>query len=278
MIFELDNMTCGYGDKAVLSDISFTVESGQMLSILGPNGVGKTTLFKSMLGLLHPLKGRVLVDGEDIASWPEKRKAQVIGYIPQSHVPPFPYTVIQVVVMGCVAHLGTFAAPGAEDYEYAERMLDCLGVLHLKDRVYTEISGGERQMVLISRALVQQPKILLMDEPTANLDFGNQARVLDVVNALADAGMIVVMTTHAPDHTFLCHTQVALIERGGKVTFGSADDVVTEENLQRAYGIDVAIMHGQHDKQRLTGCIPIIGQSHIDPALLVRTHTDDTPA
>lgn len=272
MIFQLDNMTCGYGDKAVLESVSFQVEEGQMLSILGPNGVGKTTLFKSMLGLLKPMSGRVLVDGEDISQWSNKKKAQYIGYIPQSHVPPFPYTVIQVVVMGCIANLGRFASPNEQDYEFARRILDSLGVLHLQDRVYTEISGGERQMVLIARALVQQPRILLMDEPTANLDYGNQARTLDLVNALANTGMIVVMTTHSPDHTFLCNTQVALIERGGKVLFGSADEVVTEENLQRAYSIDVAILKENREGRRVTGCIPLIAQSHIDPESLLREH------
>jgi iron complex transport system ATP-binding protein len=258
MIFQLDHMSCGYHDHPVLSDISFSVETGQMLSILGPNGVGKTTLFKSMLGLLKPMAGRVLIDGEDIAGWSNRKKAQYIGYIPQSHVPPFPYSVMQVVVMGSVAHLGQFESPRPEDYEFAQRVLEELGIAHLADRVYTEISGGERQMVLIARALTQRPQILLMDEPTANLDYGNQARSLGLINRLAASGMIVVMTTHSPDHCFLCNTQVLLIERESRVTFGSADEVVTEENLQRAYDINVCILQGSHHGQSVKGCIPIL--------------------
>ena len=258
MRFELSDMSCGYGGKPVLTDVSFSVESGDVLCILGPNGVGKTTLFKSMLGLLPALKGEVRVDGESIARWDNKRKAQVIGYIPQSHVPPFPYTVLQVVTMGTVANLGMFASPGRDDYLRALTALKELGVLHLRDRIYTEISGGERQMVLIARALAQKPKILLMDEPTANLDYGNQARVLAQISRLAAQGMAVVMTTHSPDHAFLCSSKVVLIERGNRISFGAARDIVTEENLRRAYGIDVAILEGVRNDKAIQGCVPLI--------------------
>ncbi len=258
MTFELRDMACGYAGKPVLTDVSFSVGAGDILCILGPNGVGKTTLFKSMLGLLPAIRGEVLVDGESIAHWDNKRKAQVIGYIPQSHVPPFPYTVLQVVTMGTVANLGMFASPGRDDYRRALTALDELGVLHLRDRVYTEISGGERQMVLIARALAQKPQVLLMDEPTANLDYGNQARVLEQINRLAGQGMTVVMTTHAPDHAFLCSSKVVLIERGNRITFGDATDIVTEENLRRAYGIDVAILRGRRRDKAIQGCVPLI--------------------
>lgn len=258
MIFELCDMSCGYAGKAVLTDVSFSVGTGDILCILGPNGVGKTTLFKSMLGLLPPLKGEVRVDGQSIAHWDNKRKAQVIGYIPQSHVPPFPYTVLQVVTMGTVANLGMFASPTRDDYLCALTALQELGVLHLRDRVYTEISGGERQMVLIARALAQRPRILLMDEPTANLDYGNQARVLEQINRLARQGMTVVMTTHAPDHAFLCSSKVVLIERGNRITFGDAADIVTEENLRRAYGIDVAVLRATRNDKAIQGCVPLI--------------------
>lgn len=256
--FSLEEITCGYHGIPVLSDISFSVKTGEVLSILGPNGVGKTTLFKSMLGLLRPLNGRVSIDDADIGNWSNKKKAQFIGYIPQSHVPPFPYSVRQVVVMGCVAHLGIFSSPSACDYENADRAISQLGISHLGERIYTELSGGERQMVLIARSLAQNPQILLMDEPAANLDYGNQARVLKQIQKLAGHGMIVVMTTHAPDHALLCASKVILIEQGNRVRFGTAKEIVTEENMSRAYGIDVCILSQQERGNLVWSCVPIL--------------------
>ena len=274
MTFSLSHMTCGYHNKPVLTNVSFSVETGDILCILGPNGVGKTTLFKSMLGLLSPLSGTLTLDGEDISRWSNRKKAQYIGYIPQSHTPPFPYTVLQVVVMGRVSRLGLFASPGKGDYAAAEQALEALELLPLRDRIYTELSGGERQMVLIARAIAQQPQVLLMDEPTANLDYGNQARVLSQIRRLARRGMIVVMTTHSPDHAFLCSSKVALIERGSRVSFGDADQIVTEQNLRRAYGIPVGILNGGPSHPSMKGCVPLI---EIDsPSFTERERNDQT--
>lgn len=287
MRLDLVDMSCGYAGRAVLEHVSFSVGPGDVLCILGPNGVGKTTLFKSMLGLLKPLAGTVCVDGEDIASWDSRRRARTIGYIPQSHVPPFPYTALQVVTMGTVSSLGAFASPGPDDVRTALQAMKGLGILHLRDRVYTEISGGERQMVLIARALAQRPQFLLMDEPTANLDYGNQARVLGQINRLAAQGLTVVMTTHSPDHAFACPSKVALIERGdpggrdgldergcpgepggqggqggqpcpGRVSFGTAEEMVTEENMRRAYGIDVALVEKVVGTRTVRGVLPLV--------------------
>lgn len=258
MNLSLESMSCGYHGTPVLSHVSFTVEEGEVLCILGPNGVGKTTLFKSMLGLLKPLSGRVLVDGDDISSWSPRRRARYIGYIPQSHTPPFPYSVLQVVIMGRISRLGRFSSPGPEEYDRGRDVLASLGIEHLAERIYTEISGGERQMVLIARALAQDPRILLMDEPTANLDYGNQARVLWQINRLARKGMIVVMTTHSPDHAFLCPSRVVLIERESGITFGAADEIVTRENLERTYGIGVRILSGIEDDTVIKSCVPLI--------------------
>lgn len=265
MNLALCDMSCGYRGRPVLEHISFTVHTGEILCLLGPNGVGKTTLFKSMLGLLPPLAGRVELDGEDIARWTDRRRAQKIGYIPQSHVPPFPYSVLQVVVMGRTAHLGLFASPGPDDEAQALAALEQLGIAHLKDKIYTEISGGERQMVLIARALAQRPQVLLMDEPTANLDFGNQARVLSVINRLAGQGMAVVMTTHTPDHAFLCSSKVALLERGSRVTFGSAEEIITPEHLRRAYGIEVCLTSAVYQNHVIRGCMPLTDA--VNPAI-----------
>ncbi|NLX90892.1 MAG: ABC transporter ATP-binding protein [Firmicutes bacterium] len=258
MRLEVCDAVCGYGTKKVVENISFTVQSGEILCLLGPNGVGKTTLFKSILGLIKMLGGVIKVDGENVHAWPKKKLAQTFGYVPQAHTPPFPFTVRDVVIMGRTAYLGKFASPSKVDEEIAEQALDTLGISHLADRVYTEISGGERQLVLIARALTQQPQILIMDEPTSNLDFGNQARVLGQINELAKKGLAVIMTSHFPNHVFLCSTKVALMQKNNKFSVGSVEEVVTEENLKSAYGIDVKITTAADDCHTLRSCIPII--------------------
>ncbi len=259
MIFEVKHADCGYGDKCILRDISVIIKSGEILCLLGPNGVGKTTLFKSMLGFLKLQSGDILIDGESISSWPIKKTAQIIGYVPQVHTPPFPFTVIDVVVMSRVAHLGMFASPGKADMMEAERALDRLGISEFRDRIYTEISGGERQMVLIARALAQNSKILILDEPTSNLDFGNQTRVLSQINNLVADGMAVIMTTHFPDHALLCSSDVGLLKRDSSLTVGKAEDVVNEENLKDAYGIEVKIISEKiKGNEWLKSCVPVL--------------------
>jgi len=258
MIFEAHDVACGYGDIRILEHISLTVESGEIFCLLGPNGVGKTTLFKSMLGFLPLIEGGISIDGADISHWSVKKKARTIGYAPQVHTPPFPFTVIDVVTMGRTAYLGTVASPGKRDEEIAEEALDRLGIAYLRDRIYTEISGGERQMVLVARALTQEPQILIMDEPTANLDFGNQVRVLQQVNRLAKQGMAIIMTTHFPDHAFLCSSKVGLLQKDSFV-IGDAQTVVTEGNLRHAYNVDVRIIEEDGGEVGLLkSCVPIV--------------------
>lgn len=255
---KVHDAACGYGARTVIEGISFDVASGEVLCLLGPNGVGKTTLFKTLLGFLPLKAGSMTVDGEDLRSWSRKRFAQVIGYVPQAHTPPFPFRAEQVVLMGRTAHLGTFATPSAKDVAIAAEAMERLGISHLADKVYTEISGGERQMVLIARALTQRPKLLVMDEPTSNLDFGNQMRVLSQVNALAESGLGVVMTTHVPDHAFWCGSKVALMRPGG-FDIGTPLETVTEDSLRQVYGVDVKLTQTRLADGRIArGCVPLL--------------------
>jgi len=243
----------------VVEDISLKLGSGEILCLLGPNGVGKTTLFKSILGFLKLRGGEILLDGENVQAWPRKRLAKALGYVPQAHTPPFPFKVLDVVVMGRAAHLSITGSPAKEDLAIAEEALEILNVPFLKDRIYTEISGGERQLVLIARALAQQPEILVMDEPTSSLDFGNQIRVLEQIKRLAQRGIGVIMTSHFPDHAFLCSTKVALMQKNNVFTVGSVDEVVTEKNLKLAYGVDVKITHTINNRgERIRSCIPLL--------------------
>ena len=259
MKLTVDRISCGYGAKTVLRDISFSVSGGQVLCLLGPNGVGKTTLFKTILRLLKPQAGRILLDGEDTRNWPLKKFAAAVAYVPQAQNLPFPFSVLDVVTMGRTAHLGAFASPRQEDLAIAEQSLDRLGVGFLRDRAFTKISGGERQMVLIARALTQQPQVLIMDEPTASLDFGNQVHVLTQINRLAADGMCVIMTSHFPDHAFLCSAKVALLQRGGHFQVGNAEEIVTEENLQKTYGVRVRIGQLPGDGGgSISACVPLL--------------------
>jgi len=257
MKIELQDVACGYRGKAVVDGFSTSIEAGSIRCLLGPNGIGKTTLFKAVLRLNPVLSGKVLIDGRDIYDFGHAEFARLVGYVPQSHVPPFSFKVLDVVAMGRTAHLSTFAMLGRRDLEIAAECLERLEIGHLAERVYTELSGGERQLVLIARALAQQPKFIMMDEPTSNLDFGNQVRVLRVVKRLADEGYGVVMTTHFPDHVFQCGGTVSLMTRDRQYLHGTASEVLTPENLALAYGIRVAVFDASYEGQQLRCVQPL---------------------
>lgn len=259
MKLEIKNAVCGYGSKNIVNGISMNVSSGEILCLLGPNGVGKTTFFKTILGFLKLKGGQILIDGKNIYDCSRKQLAKVIGYVPQSHTPPFPFKVFDVILMGRTAHLSMFSSPSREDRNIAEKALEDLKISYLKDKIYTEISGGERQMVLIARALAQNPQILIMDEPTSNLDFGNQIRVLEQINKLSERGLAIIMTSHYPNHAFLCSTKVAFMQKNNVFTVGSVDEVVTENNLKEAYGINVKIINTINSKgDKIKACVPMI--------------------
>jgi iron complex transport system ATP-binding protein len=250
---EVERANCGYAGKPVVDDVSFALESGEVVCLLGANGSGKTTLFKAILGLLRLRGGRILVDGADTARWPPRRLARALAYVPQAHTPPFPFAVKDVVLMARTAHLGLFGSPSRRDAAIAEDALETLGVSDLAHARYTEISGGERQLVLIARALAQQSEFLIMDEPTSNLDFGNQVRVLRRVKELARRGLGLLMTTHFPDHAFLCASRVALLKAGRLLTMGKPEEVLTRRHLEGAYGVSLRIVEVDAE---LRVCVP----------------------
>ena len=253
MRLEIERAGCGYGGKPVVEDVSFALESGEVVCLLGANGSGKTTLFKAILGLLRLSAGRILVDGADTAVWPRDRLARTLAYVPQAHAPPFPFAVRDVVLMARTAHLGMLGTPSHRDAAIAEDAMETLGVAHLARARYTEISGGERQLVLIARALAQQSEFLIMDEPTSNLDFGNQVRVLRRVKELAGRKLGLLMTTHFPDHAFLCASRVAVLKAGRLLAMGRPEDVITEQRLESVYGVPVQVVEVEAG---LRVCVP----------------------
>ncbi|KQX55890.1 MULTISPECIES: ABC transporter ATP-binding protein [unclassified Ensifer] len=254
MTLDIRDLAFGYGGRTVGENASLSLESGEVLALLGPNGAGKTTLFKTVLGLLPVKAGDILLDGRPLSAWSRRERARQIAYVPQAHAALFPFTVLEVVLMGRAARLAPFSSPGARDRRIAMEALGGLGVAHLAMRPYTEISGGERQMALIARALTQEPAILVMDEPTANLDYGNQMRVLSHVRALAARGLSVVLSTHNPDHAFLVADRVALLHASKLSALGLPKDVLTPASLKQLYDIDVVI--GSIDGSDARLCAP----------------------
>lgn len=245
-MLEIKNAVFGYrkkhGNKVIIDNISFGLQRGELLCILGANGAGKTTMYRTVLGFIELLGGQVIIDGQDISELSRVQLARKIAYVPQYHTPPFPYSVSDVVLMGRNAHLPQFASPGKEDLKIAEQMMERMGITCLKGEVYTEVSGGERQMVLIARALAQQSDYILMDEPTANLDFGNQVRVLRILRDLAKEGIGICFTSHNPSHALNVGSSVLAIKDSTHVYKGSAEQVITAEVLKDMYDVDAKIV------------------------------------
>lgn len=254
MPIEVKNLSFCYGTHYILQNISFSVGKGEFLSILGPNGAGKSTLFRCILGLLSDYTGQVLVDGTDARTFSPREAAKHIAYIPQSSRPVFNYSVFDIVLMGRTSGLSPFRSPGKADKELCAWALEKVGIPHLSHRCFHRLSGGEQQLVLIARALVQQAPILMLDEPTANLDFGNQLLVMEQARALAREGYTVIQTTHHPEQSYMFSDRILAIQNGRVLTEGNPKDVLTKETLHALYGVDVDIVSLYDDQARI--CVP----------------------
>jgi iron complex transport system ATP-binding protein len=252
---QVEDLSYGYPGRVVGRHVNFDARAGEVLCVLGRNGEGKSTLFKTILGLLAPRAGAVRIDGESTAGWSRRRRALTFGYVPQSGGGTFPFTVVELVLMGRTAHRGPFSAPSAADREVADQAIATLGITHLAQREWLRVSGGERQLALVARALVQESRILVPDEPTASLDFGNQLRVLDRVRSLAkERGLIVLLSTHHPEQAFACADRVAVLVGGELLRIGPPAEVVTAETLRACYAVEVAVLPVAESRYRV--CVP----------------------
>lgn len=254
--------------RPVLRDISFSAGRGEIVCLLGPNGTGKTTLLRCLLGLNAPKGGCVTLDGQNLSALRPRARARRMAYVPQSSGLAFPYEVREVVLMGRVAHMAPGAAHNAADRRAVAEALERLEIGHLERRKFQELSGGERQMVLVARALAQQSDLLVMDEPTANLDYSNQVKILKTVRSLAGQRYGILMTSHYPDHAFLACTRAVLMRDGRVMAEGAPEETVTTESLTALYETPVEVAEALAARQTFKVCIPLLeprGRVHIDP-------------
>lgn len=260
MIFSVENLGCGYNGKAIVEDICFTMESGEVVCLLGPNGVGKTTFFRTVQGFLPAVSGRVFAGGHELRSLPRREIAKLIAYVPQAREQSFAYSVYDMILMGRAAFVKNFSSPGKRDHEICEEMLRRLSLEGLRDKLFNQISGGEQQLVLIARAMVQQPLIMMMDEPTSNLDFGNQVHVLRQISRLSQENKIgILMTTHSPEQALNCADKVVLFRKNKPVLVGTPEEILTEDILMDAYGVKVRFISAEdEDGTVLKSCIPVL--------------------
>ena len=222
----------------IFSKVGFELQAGCVLSILGANGTGKSTLLNCIAGMLRQNTGTIHLEDRNVAGMSLRDIATHIGYVPQIHNPTYAYTVREFVVMGRTPYLRAFASPRKADYEIAEQAIARMNITHLLDKAYTEISGGERQLATIAQAIAQQPKILMLDEPTAHLDYGNQMRTMRLIRSLAEEGYSIIFTTHIPDHPLFLGGDVAVFNKK-TITVGNATDILTSAALSELYDISV---------------------------------------
>jgi iron complex transport system ATP-binding protein len=259
-----EGVSLSYNNHLVLGDVSLQLRKGAIVTLLGPNGCGKTTLLKIINGLLRPDSGKVYVDGNDVSRMGQTDMARLMGHVPQTQRSSFPFTALDIVLTGRMPHISALSQPGPRDLEKARQAMDMVGASHLSSRPYTQISGGERQLVMIARALAQEPSFLLLDEPTSYLDFKNQHQVLKMISRIArDQKVTVVMTLHDPNHALMFSDELVLLRKltekecGDEKKFkgesnsnhqnvvaaGRPAEVMTPENIFEAYGIEVEFIN-----------------------------------
>lgn len=264
-----------------LSDVSFEADGGELVFVLGPNGSGKSTLFRIVLQFLRPDEGSITVAGTPLRQLTPRDMARRVAYIPQQEVAAFNYTAWQTVLMGRTPHLGRVTqSPSPEDITAAERAMATLGIEHLAQKGMRSMSGGERQLVLIARALCQEARILVLDEPTSALDFGNQTLVLDELRALADDGLLVMISSHNPMHALQYADRVLLLKRG-RIVASSGPDEITEQDLSVLYETPLRIVT-LDDPAGLRLCVPVPRSRETEPGGRLRlhrptTHESETP-
>ena len=246
-VLKVCNLSFSYGDKEIFENVSLSMRAGEILCLMGPNGCGKTTLIDNIMAIHKPKTGEIELMGEPLRKYKRHHIAQNIAYVPQIHNITFPYTVKEVVVMGRTAYTGIFGEPQPEDDEVALEALEKVGISHFAEQPYSRLSGGEVKLVLLARALGQRTAMIIMDEPTAHLDFKNELLFLEtIVDLCKKENMAVLMATHSPSHAFYfaakgLNCRAAMMSQGKMIACGHPDNVVTERNIREVYGVKASI-------------------------------------
>lgn len=241
-IIRLDRVSFSFANRRILDALSVSVVDGEVVCLLGPNGSGKTTLLKLMLGLLTPASGRIFFNGELLQNIPQKLLARKLAYVPQLHRDAFTYLVEDVVLMGRIPYHPFFSTYTVEDRDAADIAMNRMGIEHLRHRAYTEISGGERQLTLIARAMAQGAGVFVMDEPVNGLDYGNQVRLLARIQNLAKEGYTFIITTHYPDHALQTASRTILLKNGNILADGAPHQTITNKTIHELYAVDVSVV------------------------------------
>ncbi len=263
-LLEVKDVSFKYPQASILENISFHLQPGEVFCLLGPNGCGKTTLLDCILGWLKPCSGQILLNGRTVQNMSAPQIARQVAYVPQIHEKTFPYLVRDIVIMGRASFIGPFASPSAEDVAITEKALDMVGISRLKDRSYTQLSGGEGQLVMVARALAQNSPLIVMDEPTAHLDYRHELIILEtVVELVKQTGLAVLMATHVPNHGYYFENQgikarAGLIKDRRIMASGKPSEVLSEHNLGKLYRIKTCIVDCQLESgERIKQVVPI---------------------
>jgi iron complex transport system ATP-binding protein len=257
-LVEVRSASFRYAERVIFEALDLEVNAGEVLTVLGANGCGKSTLLRCLAGELNLSAGSIHIDGEALEQLDATARARKVAILFQEHQPTFPFSALDVVTMGRTPYLSAFGSPSAHDRKLAEQSLEEFGLLHVKDRAYTALSGGERQLVLLCRTLVQEPDVILLDEPTAHLDFKNQVRCLELIGMLAGRGVALVSTSHDPNHAFLFPGRALLMQADRSVLIGAPSDIINSTSLAATYGIAVGVFSIPRapPRQSLTFCSP----------------------
>lgn len=255
-LIETRDLSCAIGSRTVVERVNLEVRAGEVLALIGPNGAGKTTLLRTLARLLEPSAGSLLIAGQ--ATWQARQLARQLAFAQQGSAEQWPLTVEQAVSLGRAPHRGWLLPLSNDDRLVVERVLEQVGISHLRQRPLDQLSGGEQRRVIVARALAQEPRILLLDEPTAGLDLKYQMTLLELVRNLAhEQGLAVVITLHDLNHAALVAERIALLVEGQLLALDRAEAVLNPELLEKAYGVPIAIgRHPIYDKPLITPLLP----------------------
>lgn len=268
MILNIDNLSFSYDNSPLLCDLSLSANTSEIICLIGPNGSGKTTLLDCVLGFHRNYTGNISIYGKDVQSLSRTELAKLVSYVPQNHIPTFPYTVKEVVLMGRTAQSGLFGVPNKEDYEICDSALKRIGIERFTGKPYTELSGGERKLVLLARALAQQASLIVLDEPTSSLDFKNELLFLELITDLVrNDGITVLMATHALHHPLYFESEdisskAVMLSRGKKIRSGKPCELITPEILLEVYGVRASVHETQTKEGKTVRSIAVLGNDY----------------